>query len=128
MKWLFLLLILLLRKPPSNNGTKTNELKSLAHWRLDQHDSNDWRGLIEDYEKDVAAAPTVYSDDSRTDDTKDEAKIRKAADLLSRFQCSNALKYLQSNGLGNHTEDAIAEQMKRKHPKWKLPITQLTDD
>ena len=88
---------------------------------------NDWRGLIEDNEKDVVAAPSVHSDDSRTDDTKDEAKIRKATDLLSRFQCSKARKYLQSNGLGNHTDNAIAEQMKWKHPKRKIPIMQLTD-
>ena len=66
-------------------------------------------------------------DNSRTNDTEDEAKIRKAADLLSRFQYSKACKYLQSNGLGDHTEDATAEQMKRKYPKQKLPITQLTD-
>ena len=68
-------------------------------------------------------------DNSRTNDTEDEAKIRKAADLLSRFQCSKARKYLQSNGLGDHTKDSIVEQMKQKqkHLKQKLLITQLTD-
>ena len=75
----------------------------------------------------MVAAPTVHRDDSRTTDTKDEVKIRKAADLLSRYQCRKARKYLQLNELGDHTKDAIVEQMKRKHPKRKLPITQLLE-
>ena len=85
LKWQLLLPTLLLRKPPSNTGTKAKELKSLTHRQVDQHDSGDWRGLITDYERDVVAAPTVHRDDSRNADTKDEVKIRKVADLLSRY-------------------------------------------
>ena len=128
LKWMLLLPILFLRKPPSNNGTKAKELKSIIQRRLDQHDLNDWKGLIADYEKDVVLAQTVHRDDNRTEDIKDETKIRKAADLLSRFQCSKARKCLQSNGLGDHTEESIVEQMKRKHPARKKPITPLTEE
>ena len=85
LKWLLVLPILLLRKPPSNTGTKAKELKSLTYRRLDQHNLNDWRGLVADYEKDVVAAPTVHRDGSRTANTKDEAKIRRAVELMSRY-------------------------------------------
>jgi hypothetical protein len=59
---------------------------------------------------------------------KEEAQVRKAADFLSRIQCSQARKHLQSNGLGNHTDPAIAEQMTWKHPAWKAPITTLLNN
>ena len=117
LKWLLLLPILLLRKSPSNTGTRAKELKSLTHRRIDQHDSNDWRGLIADYERDTIAAPIMHMDDSRTSDIKDEAKIRRTADLLSRYQCSEVRKSLLSNGLGYHNRDEIVEQMKWKYPK-----------
>ena len=56
----------------------------------------------------------------------EEAQLRAAADLLSRFQCSKARKLLQSNGLGDREDPAIVEQMTRKHPKRKEAIAELT--
>lgn len=61
--------------------------------------------------------------ETRTKEEKELAYIRKATDLLSRFQCSKARKCLQSNGLGNHTDAEVVDQMKRKHPACKTPIT-----
>ena len=66
--------------------------------------------------------------DSRTENEKDEAKIRRAADLLTRFQCSKARKGLMSNGLGDHTDESIIEQMKKKHPLRKKDIAPLSDE
>ena len=54
------------------------------------------------------------------------AKIRRAAELLSRFQCSKSRKFLQSNGLGDHNDPAIVAQMKSKHPRRKEEVTPLT--
>ncbi len=54
--------------------------------------------------------------------------MRKAADFLSHFKCSQARKHLQSNGLGNHTDPAIADQMTWKYPACKAPITTLSND
>jgi len=64
--------------------------------------------------------------DTRTQKDQDEAQIRKAADLLSRFQCSKARKHLQSNGLGDHANPDIIEQMKRKHPLRKKTASLLS--
>ncbi len=47
----------------------------------------------------------------------------KSTDFLSCFQCSQARKHLQSNGLGDHTDPAIVDQMTWKHPVRKAPIT-----
>ena len=57
----------------------------------------------------------IFRDDNQDGVEKDLARIRKAADLLSRYQCSKAWRLLQSNGLGGHLDAAIIEQMTRKH-------------
>ena len=75
----------------------------------------------------AVAARSVHRNDDRPGDTKDEAKLRKASDLLTRMQCSKARKYLQSNGLGDHTDNAIVQQMMRKYPACKQPITLITE-
>ena len=86
-KWKFLLPALLLRKPPSANGIKATDLQPIITRRMNQYDSGDWSGLIADYEADVIAAESLGpKDDNSTQEEKDEAQIRKAADLLSRFQ------------------------------------------
>ena len=128
-KWKFLLPSgLLLRKPPSANGTKAKHLKPIVKRRLNQYDSGDWKTLLEEYESDVVRSQLIHQVDTRTEDDKDMAAIRKAADLLARFQCSKARKHLQSNGLGDHTDEAIIEQMTRKHPARKKPITPLSNE
>jgi hypothetical protein len=70
----------------------------------------------------------IVRNNDRSPEEKEEAHVRKAADFLSHFQCSRARKYLQSNGLGNHTDPAIADQMARKHPSHKAPMTTLSND
>jgi hypothetical protein len=54
--------------------------------------------------------------------------VRKAADFLSCFQCSQARKHPQSNGLGDHTDPAIVDQMTWRHPARKAPITTPSND
>ena len=79
---------------------------------MDQYDAGDWRGLVDDYEKDVVVGQTLHRDDTRLQSDKDEARIRKAAELLSLFQCSKARKHLQYNGLGGHLDESnIVEQI-----------------
>ena len=60
-----------------------------------------------DYKADVVVERLVHQNDNRLGNTKDEAKLQKASDLLARMRCSKARKYLQSNGLSDHTGDAI---------------------
>ena len=62
-------------------------------------------------------AQTLHRDDTRSQSDRDEANIRRAADLLSHFQCIKAQKFPQSNGLGDHLEEPIGKQMTQKHPK-----------
>ena len=126
-KWKFLLPILLLRKPPSTNGTKAKDLRPVVHRRLDQYIVGDWRGLVEDYERDVVLAWSVHDDNTRSQSDHDEANIWKAADLLSRFQYIKARKFLQSNGLGDHLDEHIVNQMAWKHPARKTPMSPLFD-
>ena len=59
---------------------------------------------------------------------EDKKKVRKICDHLTKFQSSLAWKLAQSNGLGDHTNPEIIEQMKRKHPTHKKEITPLTDE
>ena len=120
------LLQLLLRKAPSNTGTKASALKPIVQRRFNRYDARDWRGLVADYEDDVIAAGHLHCVDRRTKEDAEEAQIRAAADLLSQFQCSKARKLLQSNGLGDHINPKIVAQMKRKHPKRKKLIAGLT--
>ena len=126
-KWKFLLPALILRKPPSNKGTKAADLKPIIQRRLNQHDAGDWVGLVTDYERDVISASHIHPEDSRSQDDKEEAQIRRAAELLERFQCSKARRYLQSNGMGDHRNPDIVQQMKRKHPARKKAIRKLTE-
>ena len=122
-KWKFVLPIPLLRKPPSDTGTKARNLKLIVQCRLHQYDVSNWCGLVAELEADMIIAQTMHHVETRTQSDKDEALIQKAADLLSRFQCSKAQKHLQSNGLGDHVDPNIIDQMKRKHPLQKQPNT-----
>ena len=116
----------MLRKTPLANVTKAKDLRSFVQWRCDQYDTCDWQGLIVDHEANVVTARSVHRNHDISGNTKDEAKLRKALDLLAHMQCSKAHKYLQSNGLGNHTNDAIVQQMMWKYPACTQPITPLT--
>jgi hypothetical protein len=95
---------------------------------MKQYDGGNWVGLIADYEHDVMLAHNIVWDNNRSPEEKEEAHVHKAADFLSHFQCSQARKHLQSNGLGNHTDPAIVDQMTLKHPACKAPITALSND
>ncbi len=90
---------------------------------MKQYDGGDWVGLIADYKHDVMLAHNIVRNGDRSPEEKEEAYVHKAADFLFRFQCSQDRKHLQSNCLGNHTDPAIADQMTRKHPARKAPIT-----
>ena len=120
---------LLLTKPPSGNGTKVNDPKPIVQRRQNQYDTGDWRSLISDYKNNVLNAQTVHEDDTQPQGgNKDEARIRKATDLLSQFQCSKVHKHLQSNGLGDHEKESVVEQMKQNHPAQKKPISSLSEE
>ena len=66
--------------------------------------------------------------DDQSDDSKEMNKIRKAADLIGRFQLGKARRHLQSNSLGNHTDNNIIQQLHRKHPARKKAMTPLTEE
>ena len=66
LKWKFILLTLLLRKPPSNKGTKAANLMPIVQCRLNQYDVGDWAGLVADYEADVITALLICPVDRRS--------------------------------------------------------------
>jgi hypothetical protein len=78
---------------------------------MKEYNGSNWTGLIADYKHDIMLAHNIVWNDIRSPKEKEEAYVRKAADFVSHFQCSQARKHLQSNGLGNHTDPAIADQM-----------------
>ena len=82
--------------------------------------------MISEYEADVVLSQTLSRDDTRNSQQKDEAKVKRAAELLSRLKPSKARKFLESNGIGDHNSEDIIAQMTKKHPKRKKPITPLT--
>ena len=100
----------------------------MTQQRPNQYDAGNLRGLISDYERDIVNAQSIHKDDTWLQGDKDEAKIRKAADLLELFQRSKACKHLQSNVLGDHDEESVVVQMKRTHPARKKPILPLSDE
>ena len=102
LKWIFLLLVLMLSKHPPANGTKARDLKYFVQRHCDQHDLGNGKGLIVDYNADIVAAQSVHQNENRSQGSKDNAKICKALDLLAHMKCSEACKYLLSNGLVNH--------------------------
>ena len=91
--------------------------------RINQYDVGSWAELISDYEHDILLVHNIVLTDNRMAEEKEEMHVCKAVDFLSCFQFSQARKHLQSNGLGNHTDPAIADQISWKHPAWKAPIT-----
>ena len=123
LKWKFLLPILLLQKPPSGSGTRAKLLQPIVSRHMTMHDAGDFSGLIIDLEKDILLARSVHHSNNRTLEEVDEAKLRRAAELLSCYQCSKCRKFLQSNGLGDHNDTAIVEQMRSKYPRRKEKVT-----
>ena len=87
---------------PSADGTKAKHLKPIVKRRLDQHDAGDWKTLLEEYESDVVRSQLIHRVDTRTEDDKDIAVIRKAV-LISCPDISNAAK------LGNTCNQTIGE-------------------
>ena len=65
--------------------TKAKHPNAIIKQSLDQHDAGDWETLLEEYESDVVRSQLIHRVYTRTEDDKDIAAIRKAADLLSRF-------------------------------------------
>ena len=88
-KWKFLLPTLLFHKPPSPNGTKAKDLKMIVSRCMRQYDEGLWKDLIEEYERDIIIAQGLHHEE-QSDDNKELSTIRKAADLISRFQLSKA--------------------------------------
>ena len=83
LKWKFLLPILLLRKPPSNLGTRAKVLQPVVTRRMAMYDAGDFSGLIVDLEKDILLAQFIHHVDNRTLEEVDEAKLWRAGELLS---------------------------------------------
>jgi hypothetical protein len=95
---------------------------------MKQYNGGNWVGFIADYKLDVMLAHKIVQNNNRSPEEKEEAHVHKAADFLSCIQCSHTRKHLQSNGLGNHTDPAIVDQMTRKHLACKAPTTTLSND
>ena len=120
---------LFLRKPPSNSGTKASELEEVCLRRFRQWKEKDWAGLIKCYEEDCVKVQDLKWRPVRENKSeRDEQLVRRACELLSRAQFGKARKLLQSNGLGDHMDEAIIEQMRKKHPERKEEITPLTEE
>jgi hypothetical protein len=95
---------------------------------MKQYNGGNWVELIADYKHKVMLAHNVIQNNDTSLEEKEEAHVRMAADFLSHFQCSQARNHLQSNGLGDHTNPAIANQMIWKHTARKTPIITLSND
>jgi hypothetical protein len=95
---------------------------------MKQYNGGNWARLIVGYKHVVMLVRNIVQNNDRSPEEKEEAHVPKAADFLFRFQCSQARNHLQSNGLGNHTDPAIADQMTRKHPACKAPMNTLSND
>ncbi len=67
-----------------------------------------------------------------TTDHRRKRRKHMFAKLQTSCLVSNVAKpgstYIQSNGLSNHTDPASVDQMTRKHPAQKAPITTLSND
>ena len=63
------------------------------------YNAGDFSGLIVDMKKDILLAQSIHSVDNMILEEMYEAKLWQASELLSRFQCSKAKKFLQSNEL-----------------------------
>ncbi len=81
--------------------------------------------MIKEYERDVIIAQGMHHEE-QSDENREMCKIRKAADLVSRFRLSKARQFLQSNGLAKHDDPRIVQQLSRKHPNRKEDMTPLT--
>jgi hypothetical protein len=55
-KFKFLLPTLIFCKPPSPNGTKAKDLKTIISRRIRQYDEGFWKDLIDEYERDIIIA------------------------------------------------------------------------
>jgi hypothetical protein len=126
-KWKYALPAILLQKPPTPNGIKAKDLKAIAGRRMRQYEAGNWKGLVEEYEQDIIITQGMHHD-NQSNDSKEMSKIRKAGDLIGRFQLGKARRHLQSNGLGYHTDDNIIQQLDRKHPTRKEAMTPLTEE
>ena len=126
-KWKFLLPILLLWKPHLAMGTNIRDLKPTVGRQLAMYAKGNLARLIADLDTDTMVARSIHCVDIRTLDEVDEAKLRKTCELFSRFQCSKALKLMQSNSLGDHHDHATVDQMWDNHPQRKLTIFPLMD-
>ena len=78
-----------------------------------------------DLEKDILLVRSIHCVDNRTLEEVDEAKLWRVDEILSQFQCSKTIEFLHSNGLGDHNNPAIVEQMQSKRPRRKEAVTPL---
>ena len=84
--------------------------------------------MIEDYERDVVESNNIERPTERNEEKVRENTINQVHEFLTKLQCGRARKRAMSNGIGDHTDPIIIEQMKRKHPARKSPITPLTNE
>ena len=119
--------ILILRKPPSSRGIRAKDIKSLMGRRLTQYNEGDWKGLVKDLEEDIVIAQSIShkGPNDMTQEERDTSKLKRVIDLMSRSKYSLARKEMQSNGLADHSDLHMIEQMKAKHPARKRQLQDL---
>jgi hypothetical protein len=59
---------------------------------MKQYNGGNWAGLIADFKHNAVLAHKIGQKDNRSPEEKGKAHVRKAADFLSCFQCSQARK------------------------------------
>ena len=128
LKWKNILYIIMLRKPPSKSGIKYRDLIPIIRRRFNMYNDGNWRGLVDDYERDVVESNNIERPTERNEEREKENTINQVHEYLTKLQCGRARKRAMSNGIGDHTDPNIIEQMKRKHPARKSPIVPLTNE
>ena len=128
LKWKNILYIILLCKPPFKSGVKFKDLIPIIRHCFNMYIDGNWHRLINDYERDVVESNNIERPTQRNEEKEKENTINQVHEYLTKLQCGRARKRAMPNGIGDHTDPNIIEQMKRKHPAQKLPITPLTNE
>ena len=128
-KWVFLLPILLLRKPPSPNTVRSTTIKSALASRLSAWKRRDFASLLVSYEQDVVEANSLTeAHRERTKEHREEANLQRCFENLSKGRVGRGASSLLSKGTSNPNCPHIREQLKAKHPLRKVPIAPPTEE
>ena len=82
---------------------------------------------MKDLEEDIVPAQSLPLKglNDMTQEERDTSKLKRVMDLMSRSKYGLSRKEMQSNGLADHTEPRMIDQMKAKHPLQKKQLQDL---